>query len=424
VASLTFSDVGADAAGAATAAQAAAIAAIPSMSTIATDPALRAAFVSASGAGNGTVFLGDSITASGDGQQLPGLRWPELVSARSMGRIRWAHNAGIGGNTTAQMLARLSTDVLAYKPRFCTVLGGTNDADAAAAISGLTSLYTQLRAAGVEPIALTMPPQDTDPGGKACQVNAWIHRYAEAHRIAVVDIYPLVVDPTTGRYVPSLTKDGTHPSPLGDDKIATAVLNAIQPLYAPWTPYLAPSQIDSVNLCPNPCLVDTRLAGDGVTPIPSDPLHWVSFLGDATTASMVTQAGVPGRMHQLVVASTETSSSNVPMAKVDGSDDFPIPVTPGHTIRFSMRVQTVNALTNGVLPGVSLQFGGEGSYHGVNHGGNGGGEIADGVWSMDVLVPAGATGARFIWGCSAPTTPTSATTLRFGQPTFVDLGVL
>jgi hypothetical protein len=44
VASLTFSDVGADAAGAATAAQAAAVASIPSMSAIAADPALRAAY--------------------------------------------------------------------------------------------------------------------------------------------------------------------------------------------------------------------------------------------------------------------------------------------------------------------------------------------------------------------------------------------
>lgn len=40
-------------------------------------------------------------------------------------------NAGIGGNTTTQMLARLKTDVLDYAPSYMTLWGGTNDGWAA-----------------------------------------------------------------------------------------------------------------------------------------------------------------------------------------------------------------------------------------------------------------------------------------------------
>lgn len=36
-------------------------------------------------------------------------------------------NAGIGGNTTTQMQARMAADVLAYSPSHMTLWGGTND---------------------------------------------------------------------------------------------------------------------------------------------------------------------------------------------------------------------------------------------------------------------------------------------------------
>ena len=69
-----------------------------------------------------TVFLGDSIT---DGNTYPSLVPDALQQA---GRRRMtAINAGIGGDTAAQMAARLERDVLVHQPTLVTFSAGGND---------------------------------------------------------------------------------------------------------------------------------------------------------------------------------------------------------------------------------------------------------------------------------------------------------
>ena len=52
--------------------------------------------------------------------------WPTRLDAEDA-RLRLAHNAGIPGNLTSEMLARLNKDVFAYNPSVLFILGGTND---------------------------------------------------------------------------------------------------------------------------------------------------------------------------------------------------------------------------------------------------------------------------------------------------------
>lgn len=68
-------------------------------------------------------FLGDSIT---DGDTYPQLVRDSL--AASKGIAVTSINAGIGGNTMAEMLARVRRDVLDHNPTLVTVSSGGNDA--------------------------------------------------------------------------------------------------------------------------------------------------------------------------------------------------------------------------------------------------------------------------------------------------------
>lgn len=70
------------------------------------------------------------------------------------------NNAGIGGNTTSQMLARIQTDVLDYRPAWCAVWGGINDItggviSADTTIANLSAIFDALEAAGIGILAYT-----------------------------------------------------------------------------------------------------------------------------------------------------------------------------------------------------------------------------------------------------------------------------
>jgi lysophospholipase L1-like esterase len=70
-------------------------------------------------------------------------------------------NYGIGGDTTAQMLARLP-DVLSHRPRLVIVMAGTNDArryvPAHETIENLQTIKREAIERGIEYVVLTPPP--------------------------------------------------------------------------------------------------------------------------------------------------------------------------------------------------------------------------------------------------------------------------
>ena len=73
------------------------------------------------------VALGDSVTKGvrPDGSVRFGQTFAALLAKRLK---RPVINAGIGGNTSTQMLARLESDVLKYHPRAVILMAGLNDA--------------------------------------------------------------------------------------------------------------------------------------------------------------------------------------------------------------------------------------------------------------------------------------------------------
>ena len=109
------------------------------------------------------VVIGDSITASNSDNtaNLHADSWATHLVLNSGGKLRMVRNSGIGGQTSAQMLARFATDVVAYLPNggWCGILAGTNDTD------GVTDTYANIeamillaKAARIKPFLGSVPP--------------------------------------------------------------------------------------------------------------------------------------------------------------------------------------------------------------------------------------------------------------------------
>lgn len=186
--------------------------------------------------------LGDSITYS---PYYTG-KLAELLGAG------WAvRNCGIGGNTTAQMYARLAAQITnAGDGEYITVLGGINDvlldASAATIEANLQDIYDDAAAAGLTVIAVTLLPfkahASWTSGRQAVldDVNSWILNTA-ANVDVRVDAYSVFESaPGSDTLAAAYDNgDGLHPNNAGSELLGTTVYNA-----ATWTPSTVNATLD------------------------------------------------------------------------------------------------------------------------------------------------------------------------------------
>jgi lysophospholipase L1-like esterase len=139
-------------------------------------------------------------------------------------------NAGIPGNTTSQMLARMDTDVLSYKPAIVIVMGGTNDLKhrvrTATIVRHLDTIIDQAREAGAVTVLCTVPPRD-HYGNRVLALNKAIRKYAAKNKVPLLDFYSQLGN-RKGEYKSGMSVDGTHPSRRGADRM-TALAEAQLP---------------------------------------------------------------------------------------------------------------------------------------------------------------------------------------------------
>lgn len=101
-------------------------------------------------------------------------------------RFRVVNRAGVSGNKTSDLLARLGTDVIAYRPKYCWLIIGandvTNDIAAATTILNFQAIFSQLIAANIVPIVNLVPPSTSiSTNARAAAwvtVNQFIRDYA------------------------------------------------------------------------------------------------------------------------------------------------------------------------------------------------------------------------------------------------------
>jgi lysophospholipase L1-like esterase len=170
------------------------------------------------------VALGDSLTA------WPNTPWPTRLDAEDP-YLRLVRNAGIPGNTTAQMRARLARDVYYYDPDVLFVLGGTNDLglgiSGSATIANLRAIIVGAKAHKIRVILLLVPPDSyTSMAAKVDSLNQAIINLANSQRVSWVDIHGPLTN-GNGVYFPKYTSDGLHFSDLGAQVVANTIRNRV-----------------------------------------------------------------------------------------------------------------------------------------------------------------------------------------------------
>jgi lysophospholipase L1-like esterase len=219
-------------------------------------------------AGYKWIALGDSITqgSSDVPHNILGNEYFAQTALKSQGRLIPLRNAGISGNTSAMMLARIQTDVVAYQPDICTILAGTNDitqnVPPTTIRSNIEQMVQILLANGILPVLMTVcPRQDNDAYLPAVsQTNILIRDLADKYGIPCLDIHSVLVDPTTGHYLSGYCASdglGIHPSRQGHDAISNYMANAFNQWLYPRSPLLPKQNVNGVNLVQNPLMLST-----------------------------------------------------------------------------------------------------------------------------------------------------------------------
>ena len=265
---------------------------------------------------NRVVALGDSITLGSEsyatGEWHRG-SWARLAAGMSGQRFRLVRNAGIAGNTSAQMLARFDADVTPYTPSVVLVMAGTNDVSMAVSAGGatpdatviatyranLTAIAAKCHAIGATPIFLTIPPSDTTNRlALTAQLNQWLSEWCRTGRYTLIDAHSALVNPSTGKYADA-AGDGTHPTQAGHVHLAGVASAALAPLFPAAASPCAQFEDATTNMVVGG-LMGGAPNGYGL------PAPWYYYGGPVTgvTFSTVTDALVPGKMLRIAAAET------------------------------------------------------------------------------------------------------------------------
>lgn len=184
------------------------------------------------------VCLGDSITRHGYPQEMEKLLGVRVV------------NAGIGGNTSRQGLARLQRDVLSKKPDVVVFFFGTNDSrrdwpryqvSPEEYTANLSKIVDRCQEAGAKVLIGTMPPIVPEPYFTRHPKSSYddvggFEKYIESYRaaarqvgrdkkITVIDLNALL-QKNPGWSTP----DGVHPTPESDQLMAKLIAERVKPL--------------------------------------------------------------------------------------------------------------------------------------------------------------------------------------------------
>lgn len=165
--------------------------------------------------------LGDSYFASYAG-------FFGLANAQAASRLLPVLNAGVGGDTTTQVLARIAA-VPAVSPQLVVLDAGKNDiaagTSAATVEANITSILNALLAAGAKVVVDTQPPTTSMNSAALTQLaalNTWIKALSTTH------VWPADTGNTltTGDGVTqnaALFVDGVHPTAAGRQAMANVL---------------------------------------------------------------------------------------------------------------------------------------------------------------------------------------------------------
>lgn len=277
---------------------------------------------------NAWVGFGDSIMNANGGPNIgAGVNkydkgWVTWASASLGGRLNCVRNAGVSGDTTAMMLARLEIDVTPYasQARICIFNGGVNDPNGGLGVAAtfaetktnLTAIITRLRKLFPVVVWCTPTPYafNATVAAKTAQIADWVRQSAPLLQgVLLCDSYGALINKTatTGDMVTGYSSDSPqlHPNAAGA-KVIGAELSTVLTPYFPWSAPLPVSQANTVanltatyatQVLPNPLLVNnvgtisgTNVTSAGAGGLAGAPIDWTVRAGtggvytDGTTA--------------------------------------------------------------------------------------------------------------------------------------------
>lgn len=198
--------------------------------------------------GEKLAFLGDSITAGGGDY---GYYCRLVIHGLKRNGVDAAPGvfAGISGNTSADMLARLDKDVLVHKPDWVILAAGVNDiwhGDPTVKIGvfqpkpgmgvgledyrkNVTTIADRCAAAGAKLVLTTITPILEDPqfklNIKAQAYNAFLHDLAKELNLRIAPLHEdMFAEIAKGT---RLTSDGVHPTEVGHRLMAKGILHTL-----------------------------------------------------------------------------------------------------------------------------------------------------------------------------------------------------
>jgi lysophospholipase L1-like esterase len=126
-------------------------------------------------------------------------------------------NQGKVGQTTATLLWRFESDVVAEKPAKVIIFAGTGDALQSVSLptfgANIELLVTEARNNNITPV-LALPLYYPSVHSKIQSMREWEQSYAQSEGITVLDFGSVLYD-GNGNYLPGLSTDGKNPSAKG-----------------------------------------------------------------------------------------------------------------------------------------------------------------------------------------------------------------
>jgi lysophospholipase L1-like esterase len=182
----------------------------------------------------GVAFLGDSIF-----YQLGGLAgWFTFTGTA------WV-NAGVAGERTDQILARVNTDVV--NVAYCVIEGGINDFQqgmtAAVAYANILAIVTALQARGIQPLLITTLPvvstflNAATLKAKTVQLNTMLRAYSRTTGVPLVETYGPFLGSDGYANPTYYNVDGIHPNALGQARMTSIIARGLRVMANPEEPY-------------------------------------------------------------------------------------------------------------------------------------------------------------------------------------------
>jgi lysophospholipase L1-like esterase len=187
--------------------------------------------------GQTVAFLGDSIT--GLGWMLPGGFLHLVTDGLAANGIHTTPIcAGVAGNRSNDMLARVDSDVISKKPDWMLLSCGVNDVwsktiELDAFKTNITAIVDKAQAAGIKVMILTPTPineTSTEFNPKLAGYVDFMKELAKERNLPCADVNRAWVDYLAANPDPAnhniLTVDGVHPNPDGYQLFAKTILAA------------------------------------------------------------------------------------------------------------------------------------------------------------------------------------------------------